>query len=186
MTVIVGLEYDEGVLIAADTQGSNGHIGLERDDTKTFTAHGISYGFTSSYRMGQILKYHTEEVLSPLRETDLFGYVVSCLVPMYRRVLGEHGFKKNNSGEETGGTFLIGIDGKLFSIEDDFQVEHTVSGYNAVGCGYQLALGSMHSTENLMSPHDRVTFAVQAAIKFSTGCGGSITVLDNKTLETQL
>jgi 20S proteasome alpha/beta subunit len=63
MTIIVGYKTDTGVWLAADSAGSAGWNRSYRVDKKIFIAHGIGYGYTSSYRMGQILQYHSEEVI---------------------------------------------------------------------------------------------------------------------------
>ncbi len=179
MTIVVGLKHNGGVTLACDTQAVAGYNAVQRLDSKIFEAHGIGYGFTTSYRMGQILKYHSLQVLSDLRETDLYGYIVLYLVPMWRSALKEGGFTRNiGSGEEAGGSFLVAIDGRLFNIEDDFQVSERLDQYSVVGCGGEYALGALRiltSAEN--TPEDVVNKAVESAIYFSIGCGGRIDTL---------
>lgn len=172
MTIIVGVvDAKTGeVHIAADTMASDGWNGQLRVDKKVFVAHGIGYGFTSSYRMGQILQYHSEEVVDELRQTDTFGYVVKCLVPMWRRILTEHGFTKVEMGRESFGTFVVGIDGHVFTIDNDFQVGERVDGFAAVGCGCEYAMGSLFSSGAIGL--SLAQEAVEAAKYYSTGCGG--------------
>lgn len=178
MTIVVGLKHEDGVILGADSQGSSGWHSRFRLDEKVFTAHGIGYGFTSSYRMGQILRYHTYEVLNNLRESDPFGYVVSCLVPMYRSVLKEHGYVQTENGKDSGGTFLLAFDGNLFGIQGDFQVEEVCEGYDAVGCGFAYALGSLKTTEEYdIPPEDRVRQAIETSCYFSNGCGGETSII---------
>ena len=176
MTVIVGLKHKGSVYLGCDSQGSSGWNKRNREDSKIFTAHGIGYGFTSSYRMGQIIKYHAEEALHKGRETDVYGYVVKCLVPMYRDILGKHGYKQTIHGEESGGTFLIAIDGHLFCIHGDFQVAEVVDDYDSVGCGESYALGSLFSYTNT-DPEKRINKAIDAAKHFSNGCGGETKII---------
>ena len=177
MTVIVGLRADDGVYLGCDSQGSAGWNKTHRKDPKIFIAHGIGYGFTSSYRMGQIIRYHSTEVLSNLRESDLYGYVVTGLVPMYRQILGDHGYKATVNGEESGGTFLIAIDGRLFKIEGDFQVAESHECYDSVGCGASFALGSLYTQDKKKSPKNIIKEAIESAMNFSNGCGGNILTL---------
>ena len=177
MTVIVGLKHKGIVYLGCDSQGSGGWGKRNRQDSKIFFAHGIGYGLTSSYRMGQIIKFHSEEVHNPIsRKADVYGYVVRSLVPMYRRILGEHGYKQTVNGEETGGKFLIAIDGRLFCIESDFQVGEVVEEYDSVGCGAQYALGSLFSYSNV-DPVKRINKAIDAANAFSNGCGGETKII---------
>lgn len=177
MTIVVGVVEGGKVTLAADTQGSAGWDKTYRKDKKVFKAHGILYGFTSSYRMGQILQYHTEEVLASDRDKDTHAYVVKHLVPMWRRVLSANGFAKKKDGEDQAGVFLVGIDGRLFRIDNDFQVGESVKPYEAVGCGESYALGAMFALYGASSTLDLATNAVETAMEFSNGCGGSIDVI---------
>jgi len=181
MTIIIGYKEDGKVTIAGDTQASNGFRKSQRVDGKTFTVHGISYGFTSSYRMGQILKYHMPEVYAKDRDEDTFKYVVNSLVPQFKSVLANNGFNGDYDSHNTvGGTFLIALDGKLFCIHNDFQVAEPLEDYYAIGCGEAFALGSLYQTTNeLDSVKDKIIQALDCACYFSNGCGGTYTFEEN-------
>jgi ATP-dependent protease HslVU (ClpYQ) peptidase subunit len=185
MTIIVGIQSEGKVWIGGDSQGSAGWEKTQRADEKVFVAHGIAYGFTTSYRMGQILRYHAEEVLSTCRKDDTMRYVVTCLVPMWRRILTENGFTKTTNGREETGQFLIGVDGQLFSIEADMQVGKPALPYAACGCGFAYALGALHTMtrsgmfldSSEFKANTMIKNAIGTAIEFSNGCGGSVNVV---------
>lgn len=179
MTCVVGYENNGEVYIGADSQGSSGWDKTDRADHKVFISHGILYGFTSSYRMGQILKYHSTRLFSPIREKDPFGYVVTCLVPMWRAILKEHGFTSIENNTETGGSWLLGVDENLFTIESDFQVSKSKHCYSAVGCGARYALGALAAMEDSVTdtPRSKITKAINTSMKFSNGVGGDIKIL---------
>lgn len=184
MTVIVGFVKDRAVWMGGDSQGSNGWDKMHRVDKKVFERHGIVYGFTSSYRMGQILQYHSTKVT--IDKEDVFGSVVTKLVPMWKKILIEHGFAKTENGAVTSGVFMVGIGDRLFTIDSDMQVAESHDRYAAVGCGAQYALGAMHiqtmygvDGDHNITPHEYVRNAIEAAIKFSNGCGGTIDVINN-------
>lgn len=180
MTVILGYRNKNNVYIGADSQGSSGWDSRNRADPKVFKAHGILYGFTSSYRMGQILRFHSEEVSCFSRGGDVYKYVVTKLVPMWRRILGEHGFKSTDNSVEKGGTFIIGIDGHIFSIQDDFQVAQHEEDYCSVGCGFSYALGAMSILDTLdLTPEEKIKKAISSTINFSNGCGGKINIVSS-------
>jgi ATP-dependent protease HslVU (ClpYQ) peptidase subunit len=184
MTIIVGYKdkKNKKVIIGGDTNATGGWHTSRRLDGKTFTVHGISYGFTSSYRMGQIIKYHMPELLSTIRKKDPFNYVVSVLVPEYRRLLKAHGYNgEYDSHNDVSGRFIIAIDGNLFAIDNDFQVIEPRDDYFAVGCGSEYALGSLYqtSTDKDTSIKDKVIKALDCACYFSAGCGGEYTFEEN-------
>ena len=95
---------------------------------------------------------------------DLFEYMVIYFVEAVRGFLGKGGYAKKVDEQESGGTFLIGVKDRLFSIQSDFQVEESASGYLACGSGEDFALGSLHTTKTLaLDSKKRIEYALSAA-----------------------
>jgi ATP-dependent protease HslVU (ClpYQ) peptidase subunit len=171
MTCIVGLAAAGKVFIGADSAGLAGLDMAVRADRKVFRNGEFIIGFTSSFRMGQLLavklappKYHPD--VEPWR------YMVEDFVEAVRRCLREGGFSKKADEVESGGHFLVGFRGRVFHIESDFQVGERVEGFDATGCGESFALGSLLETGrriDLLEPRDRVLRALKAAETFSAG-----------------
>ena len=57
MTCIVGFVEKGIVYIGGDSAGVSGLDLRLREDEKVFLKNGMAFGFTSSFRMGQILRY---------------------------------------------------------------------------------------------------------------------------------
>lgn len=167
MTCIVGIVAGDKVILGADSAGVSGLDRRIRRDPKVFASGQIVMGFTSSFRMGQLLQYD----LSPPpfhEELDPFQYAVRSLVPAIRRVLKDGGYAKTESGREEGGSFLVGFRGRLFTIHSDFQVGEDVGEVAAVGCGESYALGAMHAL-SAAKPMRRLQAGLDAAAAFSAG-----------------
>ena len=147
MTCIVGLVTPTAVIIGADSAGVAGDDITIRKDSKVFKLKGSSgeemvIGFTSSFRMGQLLQYHL--YLPPHDEgMDNFTYMVTEFIESVRIALKEGGYARKVNEEETGGCFLVGYRGCLYEIGSDFQVGECVHPYNAVGSGESYAKGAM-------------------------------------------
>ena len=62
----------------------------------------------------------------------------------------------------------MGVRGRLFQVDDDYQVGECIAEYNAVGCGRSYALGSLYVTQDLPASV-RVLKALEAAQHFSAG-----------------
>lgn len=166
MTCIVGLKHNNKVWIGGDSAGVGGYSIDIRADSKVFTNGPYLMGFTSSFRMGQILRWGFAAP-NPEEGMDLEKFMVTKFINGVREALKEHGWLGNKEGMDRGGTFLVGVQGRLFNIYDDLQVGESLHGYAAVGCGEDLALGSLHSTKG--APAKRVEQALEAAATHSAG-----------------
>ncbi|MGW4040460.1 hypothetical protein ACWEIM_29995 [Streptomyces sp. NPDC004778] len=167
MTVIVGLVHRKRVHLAGDSAGVSGYQITIRRDPKVFTSGPYVFGFTSSFRMGQLLQH---ALVPPHPEGDLSRFMATTFIDAVRTCLKDGGWARKDSEQEEAGTFLVGVHGRLFGIESDYQVGEPADQYAAVGCGYDLALGALHATANLdLPPRERLTAALEAADHHSAG-----------------
>jgi hypothetical protein len=165
MTCIVGIETPDGVLLGGDSAGLSGWVRTHRADPKVF-AHGDGYviGFTTSFRMGQLIRY--ADLPKPLDRhgDDLDRFMATELVDAVRKALKDGGWAARDKDREDAGTFLAGVNGRLFKVADDYQVGRSLDGYDAAGSGWELALGSLHTTATLtVAPVERAGLALAAA-----------------------
>jgi ATP-dependent protease HslVU (ClpYQ) peptidase subunit len=168
MTCIVAIEEKGNVYIGGDSAGVSGLSVQIRADEKVFENGCFIMGFTSSFRMGQLLRYKFDPPKQTVNQSDM-KYMVSDFVDAVRACFEKNGFGKVSKGSDNeGGTFLVGYNGSLYCIEGDFQVAQLHNKYAAVGCGRDLALGSLYSTEG-KAPEFRIKKALEAASAFSAG-----------------
>lgn len=175
MTCIVGLEHEGDVYIGGDSAGVyESNFGLMvRADEKVFVRERRNerwvFGFCGSFRVGQLLRYKLA-LPEPEDDDDLYQFMVTKFVDAVRITLDEGGALMTKSGVETAETFLVGLRGQLWIVEDDMQVGRAVDPFMAIGCGDHLAAGAMHATQNFdVGPNDRVLAALSAAERFSAG-----------------
>lgn len=174
MTAIVGLVHAGTVYLGGDSAGVSGYSLTVRADTKVFSNGPYVMGFTSSFRMGQLLRYSFEPpkwMGQGVEETrDVSRFMATTFIDAVRETLKKGGWLKKDSEQEEGGTFLVGARGRLFEIHSDFQVGEAADGFAAVGCGHELALGALHATaKSRMKPERRLRLALQAAERHSAG-----------------
>ena len=177
MTCIVGLVNKGKVFIGADSLAASGTAKTIRSDQKVFINGDMVMGFTSSFRMGQLLQYVLKLPMIH-SDQDVFEYMVVEFIEAVRTTLKEGGYTRIRDNEESGGTFLVGFKGRLFEIDDDFQVGESPIGYAAAGCGADIALGSLFTSNDTdISPKDRIHTALEAASSFSTSVAPPFHVL---------
>lgn len=175
MTCVVGIQHENGVTIGADSAGSDGWSITSRADTKLFRNGPYLFGFCGSFRMGQLLHYALTPPKPPL--SGLERHMSTRFVDSVRECLFVGGYAQRKNEVEQGGTFLVAAAGELFCIQDDFQVARQRMGFDAIGSGEEVALGSLHTTNGYdFPPRQRVLMALQAATDLTTFVTGPFTV----------
>jgi hypothetical protein len=164
MTCIVGVEHADGVVIGGDSMCISGWRKTTREDPKVFTVGPYLIGSTGSPRSGQLLRYRLE-VGAPDDPHDIDRFVATTFMEAVRKVFIDGGFEtKTDNGQAEGGSFLLGIAGQLYNIQTDYQYARSVTGYLAIGCGDDFALGSLYETGRQgWPPKIRVESALKAS-----------------------
>ena len=170
MTAIVGLAQAGSVYVGGDSAGVSGMSLTVRADTKVFRKDRYLFGFTTSFRMGQLIRY---SLTLPKPGGDLDSFMATPFSAAVRDCLTAGGWAAKENDREEDGTFLVGVRGQLFAVYDDYQVARAADGFAAAGCGDQIALGALYATADLgMGPRRRVRTALAAAERFSAGVRG--------------
>jgi ATP-dependent protease HslVU (ClpYQ) peptidase subunit len=184
VTCIVGVQTPAGVVIGGDSAGLSGWVRTHRADPKVFANGSYLVGFTTSYRMGQVIRY--ADLPKPLDRCgdELERFLTTEFVDGVRAALKDAGWAKKDNEREDAGTFLLGVNGRLFKVSDDYQVGWTRDGYDACGSGWEVALGALHATRT-SRPATRVRKALEAAAHHSGSVHGPFTVLSEQGEESR-
>ncbi len=174
MTCIIGLIEGSKVYMGADSAGVSWYDLRIRADQKVFRNGPFLMGFTSSFRMGQLLHYSFSPP-TPRVGQDIYEFLATDWIDGVRSCLQQGGYMRKENNVEEGGTFLVGYQGRLFAVYSDFQVAESVKPYESIGCGSGYALGAMYATEGL-PPEERIRKALEAAEQFSAGVRGPFVV----------
>jgi ATP-dependent protease HslVU (ClpYQ) peptidase subunit len=180
MTCIVGYVDNGSVFIGGDSAGSNGYGIRTYVHPKVFLNGEFIMGYTSSFRMGQLLE-HSLDVPKyiPDLHDSIYKFMCTTFIDNVRQCLIDGGYATVTSNEEQGGVFLIGFKGHLFRIESDYQVAECSEAYDAVGSGQFYALGALYaSTKEYIE--DRIKEALECAEYFTPGVRGPFNILELK------
>jgi ATP-dependent protease HslVU (ClpYQ) peptidase subunit len=164
MTCIVGLRDSGQVWIGGDSASVTDHTIGVRADGKVFWTGSYLIGFSTSFRMGQLLQHKL--VLPEPPPEGLAAFMVTDFAEAVRECFRSGGFARSDAGSEIGGHFLVGVRDRLFHLCGDYQVAEYDSGFAATGSGEDFALGSLHSTTG-QPPLHRVLSALEAAERFA-------------------
>lgn len=181
MTCIVAVKGGSGsVWLGADTVGANDWQVTPRADSKIVTITGddaeIVCGYTTSFRMGQILRHHVK--LPPKWNKELDDWLVVDVIEAIREAFANHGWdRKEDKGEQWGGSFIMVSAGRIFTVQDDFQLAESRRSYDALGCGQYNAMGALYATEG-QSAKARVETALNAAAELNPFVRGPFEIVE--------
>ena len=179
MTCIVGVEHEGNVFIGGDSAGTNERLDLfVRADEKVFSKDNMIFGFSGSFRMGQLLRYSFFPPPQAIGEDDM-AYLCGPWVSSLIECLTNSGcatIKDNEIGVD--GDFLIGFNGHIYNVQPDFQISSIVGPYDACGCARNYALGVMSVLDDVdtIGPEEKIIVALESAEKFSAAVRGPFVV----------
>lgn len=175
MTCIVAIKQripgsdKDTVMMACDSAATANHNLTIRKDLKMGKCGDFVVGFTSSYRMGQLL-LHQFFPKGPNNYDDLENYMNTIFVEEVRMLFKTFGVTRVVESVEQGGEFLVAYKDRLFMIAGDFQVSESLQNFDAIGSGANLALGALHAVEKFSpgsSSKVKLTTALEAAESFN-------------------
>jgi hypothetical protein len=120
--------------------------------------------------MGDLLRYSLTVPDHDPRVPDA-KYMTTTFINAVRQCLKDGGYAQKEKEAESGGIFLVGYKSQLYRIDNDYQCGIPADGYEAVGCGFELAQGAMFASEHLAG-RERIETALKAAERWSAGVRG--------------
>lgn len=172
MTCIVAIAQNGTVYMGSDHAASDDKTGwiLSRREPKVFKVGQYGVAFTDSFRMGQILQYNwTPPKYTPTKtNSGLDKFMRTKFIDSVKQAFKDNGYGTiGGSEEDSGGIFIIGVEGRIFTIDEDFHVGENIVNYMAEGSGAFFALGALHATKNQKNPKMRLKAALEASAEFS-------------------
>jgi ATP-dependent protease HslVU (ClpYQ) peptidase subunit len=161
VTAIAGIVQSGRVHLAGDSAITAGWALTISAHPKVFRVGPYVIGTSGSPRVAQLMRYALD-VPEPLG--DLHRFMATVFIDAVRQTLKDGGAAtKESERESTGSSFaLVGVHGRLFEIQSDYQVGESANGYAAIGCGFEPCLGALYATPTL-APRRRLQIAMEAA-----------------------
>ncbi len=179
MTAIVGYLDKDGVYIGGDSAAiSQDDLSFNlRKDTKVFKKDNFIIGFSTSFRMGQLLMYKLRIPAHP-KGMDTHQYMATLFIDAIKKCFDDNGYTEMTTGD--GGCIMVGYNGCLFTILPDYQVSQARENYAALGCGELIAVGAMHVITSTglfeKEPEKRIELALNATVAHSMGVKPPFTI----------
>lgn len=190
MTCIIGMADKENncVWVGGDSLGSNGHTKAIQLQPKIFrnkVFKSVIMGSTDTFRHIDLLKYSNTlfDEIDMYKETELnHEYMVTKFIPSIITLFKDGII--DMSEVNRGANFIVGAGNKLFEIQSDYSVLEPYLGFCSVGCGEDIAMGSMVTTKDMdMSVPKKIELALKSAEECCCGVQRPFFIINTKDEE---
>jgi hypothetical protein len=148
---------------------------MPRKEPKVFKKGDFIIGYTTSFRMGNILEFSFDP---PLAGKNGYNreYMNTCFIDAIRDSFLVGGFSQMIDMRESGGEFLVGVEDRLYEVSDDFQIGEYINSYIAVGSGDNHAMGALSAIDIIEKDlpkkyhrtiEEKITIGLESASQFS-------------------
>lgn len=180
MTCVVGIIDASGcIYMGSDTQSTQGYTKRHlTNDGKVFIKNGVIFGFTGKLRGAQLIEHELDFPDHTQVNLDKKTFIIKEIIPKLRECFKAAGYSEEvNKQEGHDDEYLLGIDGRLFVIQSNYQVVEDKESYRTIGSGSNVALGSLYTTKTMeLTTEERLRLAIAAAINNDLYCGGEIII----------
>ena len=144
MTVLVGIQGADFVVMSADSQITDGDSRIISIQTpKIVRVDDYLLGVTGESRPGDILTFQWKP--PKYRGEHPVDFMGAKVVPSMYKVFKENGYELPLNDKETTFQYLLSFNGYLFSVGDDLSFNCSERGIFTAGSGGNYALGYLYS-----------------------------------------
>lgn len=168
MTCVIGYVSDNGdIFMGSDSMAVSLTDWMILREPKIFIKNDMIFGTASSLRFGQILKYSFNAPLH-LENISTNEYICHDVMIELNKTFEKVSYKKDDKGDDEDWTFLLGYQGRLYTVQSNLQIVEDVNRYATIGCGGDFAKGALYVMDQLnKTPENKITKALEAASQFS-------------------
>lgn len=145
---------------------------------KVFHVGEMLFGFAGHFRFGQIVQHAF--VPPKYKGGDITAYMSRDMMEALREAAHDSGFLKNIDGRDRAGLGIVGFRGRLFILQDEFEVLEPTDSIASIGCGYPYAIGAMRALTQAqpdLSVEQRMQIALETSEYYSGGVRGPFRIL---------
>jgi len=145
MTTIAAIQYEDRVVIGADSQvTANRKFSHPRMVKVSERGQYLIAGSGLSSACDIAQHIWTPPTPTAADKKDLYHFMIAKVVPSLKQCFKDNDFRlEGDKDEETRFAFLIAVCGEVFDLADDFAVSLDDSGHYSIGSGSSLALGAL-------------------------------------------
>jgi ATP-dependent protease HslVU (ClpYQ) peptidase subunit len=179
MTTIIGVQYNDKCVIAADNQvTSDGGRKYNHPDMKKIAQRGaFLIAGSGEVQPCDVVQHMWNPPKVTLKDAeDIYHFMIVKAMPSLRKCLTDNGYefnegKSEGKSDDARFNFIMAINGELFDIADDLSVIRSADGIYGVGSGSSYAIGALHAGAKPQK-------AIEIACKLDVNTSGPIQIME--------
>ena len=173
MTCIIGYVNDKKIVLGGDRQSTaEDGTKITRLDSKVFEKQNILFGVSESHKINQVIRYN---LIIPERTVPVLEYMSTVFINSIYNLLCNNNCTLYKNNQSCGVEMIIGIEGQLFAVDQDYHIIQQIMPFYAIGSGRSFASGSMLALENYkhLTPEERIEISLTVTSKLCATVGPS-------------
>ena len=188
MTCVIGYldKKNNTAYLGGDSLGSNGYSKILCNQRKVFHSKdtkNLIIGLSGSFNF-QALEYEKllDETALPKNEITK-EYLITKFVPNLKTIVNKYNANSTKDNlNSMKGSLLFGYKDKLFNIQCDYSLLESTNGFDAIGSGAEVAMGSLLTSCDMdISIINKITKALEAAEKHAVGVQRPFYIINTST-----
>lgn len=156
MTTIVGVQTEDGCVIASDSRvAEGGKVYTHPEMVKAVERGSYIIAGAGDYRALQVVLHGWQPpLLTAKAKQNIYEFAINKIAPSLKATLLEAGIDFNKVSDNSDDKFelqlLLGINGTILEIDSDFAIAMNDTNFYAIGSGGDYALGALHAGASVL------------------------------------
>lgn len=179
MTCIVGIGQNGVSWLGGDSAATAGDLSKRIiGESKVFVKKNVAFGIAGSPKIHNALMHTSNFEMLSLKGTH-DEVVHNRLIPVIKKTLDEFDCLVGDNRGNFEGSIIIGLKGKIYRVEANFQVFICKENFDSIGSGSDIAMGSLYATRKL-HPKKRILSALEASADNNAGVCAPFSIVCTK------
>lgn len=167
MTTILAKQFENGFIIAADSQFTSGGTPYRHPQMEKVSRVGELWIAGAGNSNACDLIQNTWSPPKIPKDVDVYKYIMSHIIPSMKALLDKHGVKYD--GDDSSADFIIGFNRELYLVSD-WAVLKSETGIYGIGSGSAYGIGALTAGATVRK-------AIEIACTWDVNSGGPIQIV---------
>jgi ATP-dependent protease HslVU (ClpYQ) peptidase subunit len=149
MTTIIGIQEDNGCILAADSRTTAGGRPYSHPIVTKISKRGkwLVAG-AGDVQPCDVIQHVWKPPAIPANIKDVYHFMITTVIPNMRECLRDNGFVHDEKTDEYEFLFLMAVNGTIYEVDDTYSVFLRDDGIYGLGSGSSYAIGALASGAN--------------------------------------